>query len=78
MIKPLKTFFEEKQLPTVNWELTSTNGTVNFISNEIVIDAIGKTSIPEQKSIFKMIIMIDYKNGDVNHYLKHLAGALVG
>ena len=72
----LETFFQEKQLPEVNWELTGPSGT-NFISNEVVIEHILHAPLHEQKQIANVIRKIDFMNGDVNHFLKHLAGALV-
>jgi len=72
----LETFFQEKQLPEVNWELTGPSGT-NFISNEVVIEHILSAPLYEQKQIAQIIRKIDFANGDVNHFLHHLAGALI-
>lgn len=77
MIKYLKTFFEEKQLPEMNWELTATDGTAHFISSAVVIEAISGAPKNEQEAIANVIRRIDFYNGDVNDYLKHLAGALI-
>lgn len=72
----LRTFFEEKNLPLVNWEIEGRDGT-NFISNEVVIEHIHAAPLHEQKAIADVIRKIDFHNGDVNHFLRHLAGALV-
>ena len=72
----LKTFFEEKDLPYVAWELPGPKGTPNHLDNEVVIEAIHAAPEPEKKGIAAMIRRIDFANGDVNDYLKHLAGAL--
>lgn len=77
MIPYLKIFFEEKDLPEVNWELTSESGEVHFINSEVVIEHISITSEDEQHAIADVIRKIDYANGDVNEFLKHLAGAII-
>ena len=74
----LKTFFEEKNLEEVSWELTSSDGTWNLISNCVVLEAINGCPQSEKRGIANMIRRIDFANGDVNDYLKHLAQALVG
>ncbi len=77
LIKYLKTFFEEKQLPDVSWELTADDGTAHFIGSDVVLEHIALASADEQNKIAKVIRVIDFDNGDVNLYLKHLAGALI-
>ena len=73
----LKTFFEEKNLPLANWELEDNEGTVHWISNEVVIEHIFAAPRGEQEQIAAVIRKIDFANGDVNHFLRHLAGALI-
>lgn len=77
LIKYLKTFFEEKQLPDASWELTSDDGTAHFIGNDVVLEHIASASVVEQNKIADVIRRIDFANGDVNDFLKHLAGALI-
>lgn len=48
----------------------------NMIPVQVVIDAIKSTSKQEQKAIKKTLVMIDFKNGDILHYIKHLAQAI--
>lgn len=72
----LKTFFEEKNLPEVTFEVDSPNGTPNFIPNNVVIEHILAAGPYEQQQIANILRKIDFANGDVNHFLKHLAGAL--
>jgi len=76
--KYLRVFFEEKDLPYADWDITSTDGTWNSISNEFVIEMIHVAPRSEQEGIANMIRKIDFLNGNVNDYLKHLAHALVG
>lgn len=73
----LKRFFEEKDLGFVEWELKDTEGNTHFISNEVVIEAILNAPKSERDAISNKLLVIDFKNGDVNDYLKHLAGALI-
>lgn len=76
-MKYLKTFFDEKNLPLANWELEDQDGVTHWISNEVVIEYIHAAPRQEQVKIANMIRKIDFMNGDVNHFLRHLAGALI-
>lgn len=73
----LKTFFEEKNLPTESWTLTSSKGVVHIIDTDVVKEHIFIAPVKEQEQIANVIRQIDFKNGDVNHFLKHLAQAIV-
>ena len=73
----LRTFFEEKELPYQQWEITNDEGTWNLISNEVVIEHVLLTQGEERTQIENVIRKIDFLNGDVNDFLRHLAGALV-
>jgi len=53
------------------------NGNLNIFQYGVIVEAILSTSIKEQQSIRNMLIRIDFKNGDIKHYLRHLAQALV-
>lgn len=77
MIKYLETFFEEKKLPYVTWELVSNVGNPHYIDSEVVIEHIGHAPLHEQQAIANVIRKIDLVNGDVNDYLKHLAWTLI-
>ena len=69
------TFIEEKKLPYASWEIETADA-VHIIDNEFVIEAIKTAPAHEQASIKNTIVKIDFANGDVNHFFKHLAGAL--
>ncbi len=72
----LKTFFEEKKLPYCQWELEK-QGEYHIIDNEVIIETIlNCCNDEEQKKILEMIVKIDFFDGDVNDYLKHLSIAL--
>ena len=77
MIKYLETFFEEKNLPYQSWELTAPDGSWALIDSEVVLESIGTASVEEQNEVADVIRKIDFRNGDVNHFLKHLAQAVV-
>jgi len=49
----------------------------NFFTYGAVVDAIKATTADEKAKIKNTIVMIDFKNGDVRHFFRHLAGALV-
>lgn len=76
-VKWFERFLEEKNLPYASWELENREGVTNFIDNDVVIEAIKGAPAREQAGIKNMIVKIDFYNGDVNDYFKHLAGALI-
>jgi hypothetical protein len=73
----LQTFFKEKALPFAAWEIVSSSGTSHMIDSAVVIEAILHAPAEEQQKIAAIIREIDFKNGDVNHFLKHLAKGVV-
>ncbi len=72
----LQTFFAEKNLPTESWTVDAPGGTPNHFDTEIVIEHVLAAPKAEQKAIGDMIRRIDFANGDVNHFLRHLSQAL--
>ena len=72
----LDLFFDEKDIPYKVFDVKDSQGVTHSIPNEVVIEAIKGTRGGEQAKIEKMLRMIDFKNGDVNHYLEHLARGL--
>jgi len=71
------TFLDEKNLQHKSWTIKDKNGTDNFINSEVVIESIKNSPSNEQKSIKDMLIKIDFKNGNVMDYFKHLATGLI-
>ncbi len=49
---------------------------LNSMPLQMIVDAIVNTCKEEQANIKKTLVMIDFKNGDIMHFFKHLAGAL--
>ena len=70
------TFFTEKNLTEETYEVTSANGTPNLIPTSAVIDAIKRTQGTEAQQIEKILRQIDFANGNVHHFLKHIAPGL--
>jgi predicted double-glycine peptidase len=73
----LQMFFKEKNLPIVWWNLRSKAGETHTISNQTVLEFLAQAPNREKKGVGDMIRKIDFHNGDVNDYLKHLAGAII-
>lgn len=68
----LNTFLEEKN-PTYEIFEIEHKGCIHYIDSEQVVDLIKQSSNQEQTEIKNIIVKIDFKNGDVNHFFKHLA-----
>jgi len=69
-------FFKEKNVPYKVFDVTDSQGITHSIPNEVVINMIKQTRGREKAKIEETLRMIDFKNGDVNHYLQHLARGL--
>jgi hypothetical protein len=52
------------------------NGVEHMIPNAVVVEFIAQASGGEKAKIEDTLRKIDFKNGDVNHYLEFLAGAI--
>lgn len=72
----LDTFIDEKNINKDDTFEINKNGTLNIISYESIIDHIKITSKQEQEQIKKTIVKIDFFNGDVLHFFRHLGQAL--
>ena len=72
----LDTFLTEKgtDLETV-FEIEGEWG-VNFIAAGVVVEHIKMTTDAEQASIKTVIVKIDFQNGDVLDFFRHLAQAI--
>lgn len=74
----LDTFIEEKEIDLdEEFTLTAPDGTPNIMSYGVVIEHIMLTTKEEQEKIKDIIVKIDFKNGDVKHFFRHLAQAIV-
>lgn len=72
----LKTFFEEKSLENRIYEVRI-DGEVHLIETNFVIELISNAPESERVSIRHVLAQIDMHNGDVHHFLKHLAHGYV-
>tara|TARA_R100000734_G_C3250388_1_gene52163 strand:+ start:382 stop:633 length:252 start_codon:yes stop_codon:yes gene_type:complete len=72
----LDTFIDEKNINKHDTFEINKNGTLNIISYGSIIDHIKITSKQEQEQIKKTIVKIDFFNGDVLHFFRHLGQAL--
>ena len=72
----LDLFFEEKEIHSKIFEIEA-KGTTHFVENDFVIELIKKTPASEKKQIENILRKIDFANGDVNHFLEHLAKGYV-
>ena len=75
--KWLDTLIEEKGIDTEATFEIETPDTWHLIPYGCVIEAVKSTSHHEQQAIKTMLVKIDFANGDIKHYLRHLAQALV-
>jgi len=71
----LETLIEEKNLSDTMIEVEGASG-VNMIMIETLIEEILTAPLSEQKQIRKVLIEIDFNNGDVLHFFNHLAEAI--
>ena len=66
-------FFEEKGLDNQVYEVKSLNGTHNILCTDDVVWALKQASGTERQSIERVLRELDRRNGDVHHFLKHMA-----
>ena len=74
------TFFAEKDLIEEIYEVEAKTGgifgTTHLIPTTAVIEKIKTTRGEEAKQIENILRQIDFRNGDVHHFLRHLAQAM--
>jgi len=72
----LDTFVSEKGIDTEQtFDIEGESG-LNIIPIGVVIEHMKITSKAEQAQIKNIIVKIDFRNGDVLHFFKHLAQAI--
>jgi hypothetical protein len=70
------TFIQEKNIDLSDcFEIEGPSGT-NHFSYEVIAELIKISPQHEKKNIKNVLVMIDFRNGDVKHFLKHLAKAI--
>lgn len=65
-------FFQEKNLPYVQFEIEH-NGQLHIIDNETIVEIIKNTAGQEAKTIKNTLVVLDFRNANINDYLRHLA-----
>lgn len=73
----LDTLIDEKGIDLEQRFLVSGPSGLNSMELQHVVDAIKQTSPAEQFKIKKILVQIDFYNGDVTDYFKHFAQAIV-
>jgi hypothetical protein len=76
----LQDFFAEKEIAPVMWELKDNNGMSHDIGNDVVIEFMALNLKAEDDSTRKIeatLRKVDFLGGDVNDFLKHLAGWII-
>ncbi len=71
----LRRFFAEADIPSRTFTVVGPSGP-NQIPNAVVVEHIARVGRAEATKIGDTLRRIDFANGDVNHYLEHLAGAI--
>ena len=75
--KWLDKFLDEKELDLdVMFEVEGPEWGLNIIPAAVVVEHMRIAPAREQAKIKDMIVRIDFQNGDVMDYLRHLAGAI--
>lgn len=72
----LERFFDEKELNFQTFEVEH-DGMTHFIDSETIIGLIFNAPENERVQIVRTLRKIDFANGDINHFLQHLATAYV-
>jgi hypothetical protein len=69
-------FIDEKEFDTdMPFEVEGPSG-MNQMDYNVVMQAILDTNLTEQEGIKATLVKIDFMNGDIGHYFRHLAQAL--
>lgn len=74
--KWLDTFLSEKGIDLDQPFTVDGKSGPNFMEVSHVVDAMKATSPAEQAKIKTTLVQIDFRNGDVMHFIKHLARAI--
>jgi len=74
--KWLNTFVDEKGIDREQIIEAEGPRGMNFIPVECLLQEIIQAPLHEREAIKNMIVKIDFLNGDVMHYFKHLAHAI--
>jgi hypothetical protein len=74
----LKTFFAEKNLPSVNFHIQTGDGWTHVVDSDwVILYLLRVAEEDEQENVRDMVVRIDFVNGDIMHYLGTLAEQFV-
>ena len=73
----LDTFIDEKGIDLDETFEISTDNLLHLFSYGFIVECIKNTTASEQKAIKNKIVYIDFKNGDVLPFFRHLAKAFI-
>jgi len=74
--KWLDLFLVEKGIENLVFEIEY-NDTVHFVEQDVLITFLKSMPDDLKKKVKSTFVMIDFKNGDCVHYLKHLAESMI-
>ena len=72
----LDTLIDEKGIDREEEIIIEGESGTNFMTVETVLEAIKATGTREQGKIKDTLVFIDFKNGNIVHFFRHLAQAL--
>jgi len=72
----LETFMNEKEIDLDQSIDFDHEGTFHMMTVGVVVEHMMVASSQEQAQIKNVLVMIDFKNGDVLHFINHLAKGL--
>ena len=72
----LDTLIDEKGIDKEEEIITEGESGTNFMTVDTVVEAIKATGTREQGKSKDTLVFIDFKNGDIVHFFRHLAQAL--
>ena len=72
----LDTFIDEKDLPMEDTFTVDKNGTLNIMTYKTIYEHMLIAHKDEQKQLKNMIVKIDFNNGNILNYFKHLGQAI--
>lgn len=72
----LDTFISEKGIDTEQYIEVEGPGGTNHMPVQTVLDAMKSATDAEKRKIKHTFVAIDIRNGDVLHFIKHLAQAI--
>lgn len=72
-----RTFIDEKDLPVVEWSYDHANYIGVFVDNYDAVEVICNMTPQDQLKVKTTLVKLDFMNGDVNHFLKHIMDAYI-